>query len=321
VACAALLLLVAGVGPARAAAVVGGREGTWTIDELAGHRAPRQLALTGGGPAVRVPYVLPRGARQGPRLWYLLRLNATVRLGPKDGEYVLSAGNGQYTAAQILFTVRHGRVEADELGLVGGHSVATTRRRTLAVRFENYSQIRAIAPGAGELVFRLERRGGSPGTTATILGSSGIATTTVAPDELRLRVAPRAVVVNPGREVRIRFDLDRRGGRPDRPVRIVLSGGGTRRPGESSRVLAYAGVGSGRTGVFVLRAPARVGAYLLGIGVPDRYNQPSTAIRVDVVAVTGRRPDMRFVGGMSAALAAVGAGLYWRRRRPPAAGG
>lgn len=308
----AALLLLAATSAARAE-VVSGREGAWPLADLG--RSGSAIELDSAAPSARVGYVLAPGARQGPRLWYLLRLHAVLRLGPGDGRYVLSAANGLHTAAQIIVTVRKGRARVDLLGLVRGHEVRHVRGRTVPIRFENYSQIQAIKPGRSELSFRLEHEGGSPRTTATILPSSGIVVTSILPDELLLDVEPKAIAVHPADEVRVRFDLHRRGGRADVPLRVTLSGAGKRRLGESPRVQAYEGVGSGREGVFVLHAPNATGRYLLGVSVPDRYNQPTSAVQVKVVAPAGRRLNRPVLAGAVGIVAAFGVGALIRTRR------
>jgi hypothetical protein len=51
------------------------------------------------------PFILPARARQGPRVWYLIKLHFRISFSPRTGEgfaYVSGLTNGR-SAAQIKF--------------------------------------------------------------------------------------------------------------------------------------------------------------------------------------------------------------------------
>ena len=174
-----------------ATAVIGLSPGLWSLKKL-GLDAPLTLNLSHGSEGVK--YHLHRSARQGPGLWFVVRLRARVAFGPGDGDLTLSASTSSYTAVQVLIKSRDGRVTADLLDFVDGHRVVTAKGRFIDVVSDNYAQVNAIQPGLGRLVFSFASDN-QPTASVTIRESSGIEVTKVKPDELQLGTGPRQVVV------------------------------------------------------------------------------------------------------------------------------
>jgi hypothetical protein len=269
-----------------------------------------------------VPFRLPAGSRQGNPLWYLTRLRAAVHFAPRvSGKFLLTADVNGATVAQIPLVVAARSIRVEELGLIGGRRSRTVAGREANVDFRNYVQISGIRPGANVLRFAIEPvavRGLSrPGAfVVAVLSGSGMEATHVLPDELLLSAEPAAVTAPVGQEVRLGYWLRRRGGRPDVPTIVRLGGGGLDIKGADVQRLPRLGTGVHGAFTVVGREP---GTYMVMIAVPDRYNEPSTAVTVTITApasgTAGVGPGpARFVGAGVLVLAGLALLIGGRRR-------
>jgi hypothetical protein len=255
------------------------------------------------GAAVR--FRLPPGTRQGRPLWYLVRLQAAVRVARGvRGKFLLTADVDGATAAQIPITVRRGSLRLEELGLVEGRRARTVAGRHAHIDFRNYIQISGIRGGANVLHFAIEPlsvRGPvrSHAFAVVILRRSGIEATRALPDELLLFARPPTVTAHAGEPVDVGYRLERRGGWPDGPVEVRFAAGGLELRSPDTR--HHPRVGDGVRGAFTVVGETP-GTYTAMLAVPDRFNEPSTPVTVTVLA------DATRAGGPGTALGKIGAG-------------
>ena len=306
------------VASAAAAPLVGGRVGAWDLGRLGAH-APLRIAPGHAGAEVR--FRLPRGTRQGRPLWYLVRLQATVRFARGvRGKFLLTADVNGATAAQIPIIVRRGSLRLEELGLVEGRRSRTVAGRHARLDFRNYIQISGIRGGLNVLHFAIEpltvRGLALPHAfEVAVLGGSGIEATRALPDELLLSAQPPDVTAHVGQPVEVGYLLQRRGGWPDGPVEVRYAAGGLELQGAD--VQRHPRVDGGVRGAFTVSGETP-GTYMTMLSVPDRFNEPSTPVTVTIVADTqstaGPAARLGRIGG-GGLVVLSGAALLLRRRR------
>jgi hypothetical protein len=297
--------------------LIGGRVGHWSLRDL-GARPP--LRIDPQHRTARVRFRLPPDTRQGTPLWYLARLQASVRFARGvSGKFLLTADVNGATVAQIPIVVRARSLRLEELGLVEGRRSRIVAGKRARIDFRNYIQITAIRGGTNALRFAMEPLAvhGLSRTGAfavAVRGGSGIEATGVLPDELLLQAEPPAVTAQVGEAVNVGYALMRRGGRPDGPVDVRFSAGGLELRG--SDVQRYPRIGAGIRGAFTVVGGAP-GTYMTMVAVPDRFNEPSTPVTVTIVASspaaagTGGRIGRIGGGGL---LVVAGLTLLLRRR-------
>jgi hypothetical protein len=288
--------------------------GAWTLDDLG---ARESIRLTDSGDSHTIPFELPPGARQGPRLWYVvaLRVRATFPKGT-SGTHMLGAGINGRAVAQIFFRVTPREVMANGLGLVTGDRVDRTPRRTITTTLVNYAQYSAIRPGRNTLEFGFDTLRGPKPERLEILSESTLELTSAHPDELQLQGPRRPVTVTAGREFSVPFRVTRRGGRADVAVRARFAsmGPGLKQEGGSGEPFR---VGGGHTGEIRLRAD-RPGRYFGTITILGAYNEPSGSITVvaQPPGQPGRRISVTAVLSLVAGTALLVTVVRRRRRRP-----
>jgi len=303
--------------------LIGGRVGAWDLRRLGAH-APLRIAPGHTGAEVR--FRLPHGTRQGRPLWYLVRLQATVRFARGvHGKFLLTADVNGATAAQIPIVVRRGSLRLEELGLVEGRRTRTVAGRHARVDFRNYIQISGIRGGLNVLHFAIEplivRGLARPQTfEVAVLSNSGIEATRALPDELLLYARPPTVTAHVGEPVDIGYLLKRRGGWHDGPVEVHFAAGSLDLRGPDLQ--RHTRVDGGVHGTFTVSGDTP-GAYTTMLAVPDRFNEPSTPVTVTILAETpdtaGPAGRLGRIGG-GGLLVLVGLALLLRRRRPSGSG-
>jgi hypothetical protein len=310
--------------PARDTPVTVDADGRWTLARLGSGQL--DVPVDRGPAAVTVRYRLPRGASQGPRTWYLIRLHFEITFAADSGPgiaYVSGLTNGR-AAAQIKYRVTKRPNAAPEIrwssvDLIRGRIERTAASRTVEVRFRNYLQLGGVRPGNNTLTVELERLRNVEVKRLRIFADSGIEVTRLAPAKLVLKPVLPVREVNAGEEFRVGFTLDNDGGRPARDVIVGVD--------FPRRVLTLLGPVDQRvarvrrrlTGSFRFRA-LRPGRYRLALAVRSSANRPLAVIDVPVSSSESSRAGRRLVSIIAGALI-VGFGLLlllgggrWRRR-------
>jgi hypothetical protein len=157
---AGLVVAAAAAASTRAPRLIDGH-GLWTLKRLGyGERAfgPRREFEPGKRYRFgRVLYRLPKGARQGPEDWYIVRLRFRIRFMPGSrGRIWLSADTRARTSAQIEFELSPDTVGWSTVGWVDGSQSGRTTGRELELRFANYLRTAGVRGGVNALVFQVE---------------------------------------------------------------------------------------------------------------------------------------------------------------------
>jgi hypothetical protein len=259
--------------------------GVWTLPMLG--YGDQTFPLRRDRERVTLAYRLPRGAQQGARDWYLVRLNFRARLGRRSGAglaYVSALTNGR-AAAQIKLEVARvrGRLHTtwSGVGLVDGRVERTTTGRTLDVRFANYLQLAGVRPGRNQLVFQYERYGNARFDRLRIIRDSGIEVSPLSPARLRLTVRLPSATVAVGDTFTVPFRLTNDGDRAAKEVVVT--------PQFAADALRLVGAPTRRfpllprsaEGAFRFKALAP-GAYDVVLGVRSSTNRPAAVIRVPI---------------------------------------
>jgi hypothetical protein len=329
-----LLMMVCGA-PASGAnerPVLIGHPGIWTLHRLGLAAvdfpvAPRTRSRRVNAGSFR----LPSSAHQGRGSWYLIHLHFQIVFArtSRSGEAYVSAATGSLsdlrTSAQLIFKVRRqGRqlsVASDSLGLVAGHQVKETHRRSHASVFDNYIPYRGIRPGINALTFQLEQYGGVSVEKLVFFPDSGIRYSKSSPVRLSLGVRTDHQKVAVGDQITIFVDVQNTGGTPAK--RIML--GTSYSPSELEAVaspsmpIMHLGAGKSTQQKLVFRA-LRKGLHEVDVQATGGLSQPLVPLRVlvtDGPAGAGGRP-WRWLLAASVLLLAFGAiPLFRALKRTP----
>lgn len=247
------------------------------------------LVVLPGGAAVTRAYsfALPTGARQGPDVWYTIRLRYRITFAPDSGAgfaWVMADTNGR-TSAQVEYTVGRDaaglRVRETSVDIVNGQLEKRFRGRTSEVRFRNYLQRGGVRGGRNELTVRLEQGGAARVERVEVFPESGVYRTGSSP--YPLRIAPRLVAgrIQPGSTFRLVVALDSRTGELLRDVTVQPAW--DRRVFElvSPRVRRYATLAGRVEAVFEFRA-LTAGKHPIDILADSNRNHPSARVAVTV---------------------------------------
>jgi hypothetical protein len=107
-----------------------------------------------------IAYVLPSGAKQGPKSWYQIRLHARVTFGQGTGNaYVFASHNG-YVSALIEYDMQKSgssrRIIRRTVSYIDGSQRGLVRGVESEFRFRNYLQYKSVQPGLNHLMFSVE---------------------------------------------------------------------------------------------------------------------------------------------------------------------
>jgi hypothetical protein len=306
------------------------RIGYWSLGRL--HSRTLELRPGGDGAGqASVSFKLPPVARQGPELWYLVRLHATVQLKESSGRgavYVEAAVNGR-NVDQIEVQVRHSkrcsqRLKWSTVDLVSGHRAGVVCGDKVDVKTTNFSQIRSIRGGVNQLNFRVERFGNVDVGVVRVWADSGIVVSRRGQALIRFKPISQKEAVIAGMSMDVPFFLRNDGDRPARQVAVLLAptgGEGIVPVGPSMYNFRRIGPGRKVSGTFRLKAK-RPGRQELTLLASSTANRPAIGYTVNV----GRRGagdgyGIERIAYLLGGLCTAGAGLvilardYRRRRR------
>jgi hypothetical protein len=257
-------------------------------------------------------FQLPPGARQGPKVWYVIRLHLAVEFAPSSGPghaFLFGDTNGR-TAAMIQFSAsaeadRATAIRWSSIDLVNGRRERAIQGRKTRITFVNYLQRAGVRGGENELSLTLEQFGRLRVRSVTIFGQSGIYKTLDAPARLKLEgsLLPDEVHVGENFTIRVRVrnlgDLSAR--------RVTL---GANAPAE----IEILGDHPVRLGEVRKRATADLrfraiapGVHRIMIGATSTANRPGTVVAVAVQGEPAAQEGTRVRYAVAAV--AVGAGL------------
>lgn len=242
-----------------------------------------------GGAAVTRPFVfrLPAGARQGPDVWYTIRLRYRITFAADSGAgfaWVMADTNGR-TSAQVEYTVGRDagglRVRETSVDIVNGQLEKRFRGRTSEVRFRNYLQSHGIRGGRNQLTFRLEQGGAARVERVEVLPESGVYRTGSSP--YPLRIAPRLAAgrIQPGSTFRLAVALDSRTGELLRDLAVQPAWDRRALELVSPRVRRYATLARRVEAVFEFRA-LTAGKHRVDVLADSNRNHPRATVSVTV---------------------------------------
>jgi hypothetical protein len=177
--------------------------GLWTLKRLGYHGVDFSVEPRAQRKTVTFRFRLPRGARQGPRNWYLTHLHFRIAFSRHSGSgraYVEALTDGR-GSAQIRFDVvrvgSHPVITSDSLGLVAGHVVKTSGALIRTMTFDNYNERGGVTPGINTLTLELEQYGDVRVDSLRFLQDTGIRYSPYSPARISLgvRVDHQRVIV------------------------------------------------------------------------------------------------------------------------------
>jgi hypothetical protein len=280
-----------------------------------GEQAP-VLARTGEARHWQVQ--LPADVHQGPDTWWLFRVRLGLeRVSAAPGQFVVTAATNGHAAVRVKVTVEAGGLHATGGGLVGQANGQAPRRLAFAV--ENYVQVRGLKPGANDVSVRIDGPKGQTVApfTAVLAAGSGLGMTAVGPNETGIRTMRGQLSVRSGRQTSVPYELVRRGGRPDRPVRLFVQAS-SRNIRISEPIRDFARLDGGKKGRFTVTGSVP-GRYSILVGLLGNYNSPTVAIPV-IVEPAGHgagpyRPEAAAAGATALAFLFTGSAVFLRRRQ------
>ncbi len=191
--------------------------GTWTLTQLGSSDIDLPIAAP---LAISAPlaYELPNESSQGPSVWYLLHLHASITMTLEDDGLVdiIAQFNG-CSAALIEFTsTEDGAIEWEpDSALDGDVSGRGLDSNSIDIYFSNFLPQCGVVSGTNELVFQVEEAGGSQVVAARVHSDTSIEVSNIGPPDLEITPAmpnhkPRAGepfeigywLTNTGREAR-----------------------------------------------------------------------------------------------------------------------
>jgi hypothetical protein len=266
------------------------RFGVWTLKRL-GYgdqvfdvhpNVPRQ--------SLDVRYRLPKGARQGPINWYLIRLHFRITVASDSGDgrvYVESTTNG-WGSAQIRFDVMRKAdgsliVRSDALGLVKGSEVKTGSDLTREITFRNYIPYKGVRPGANPWTFLLEQYDGARVEALRIFSDSAIEYTRLAPAKIDVLATPSATLIRAGQEFQVRVVVKNTGGQAasQGKVSVRFPHDKLRLVGSPTRRLPTLAGGESTTARFRFRSLRR-GSVLIEVGASSGLSHDEAIVGIRV---------------------------------------
>jgi hypothetical protein len=291
VASVAMMALAGG----RAWAATGGGEsrsregGEWTLREEVGHGV---TIRTGRAFTKRelFDFRLPAGARQGPETWFLVKLHYVFRLrpnAPTSTAYLGASTNG-FTSAQIVVDAvrRQGRTRfyGDSAGYVESLPELSSEELTIRGTYFNYLPYRGVRPGRNTFEVDVEQYDGLPVRSVRILAGSGIVTTPLAPDSIRVGASIDAGEPEVGSVFELRYRVSNRDPDDARDVVVALRPSeGLAAVGPTRRLFEVLPGGASARGTFRLRA-VEAGRREVGVWASALGQSPSAWVDVRVVA-------------------------------------
>jgi hypothetical protein len=263
---------------------------------------------------------LPAQAKQGPHLWWILRLRARLRVtrGARPSRLYLTGYTNGRASVQVKVAVPargHAPIAWEAYGLLDGLVDGSTTGSVLHLDVRNYLQLAGVRPGTNTFGVGIEERArqrafkdGEILPTTEILGGQP------APAKLRFGARPPAVVAE-GSRLTAQFVLRNVGGRAAAAIRPSVS--------YDDRVLRLSAV-----------EPRTIGSLAGGAGVPIRVTfarlrsnrstiqvaaKASVASTARLYTLGARVDRSRGVGWNDVlppvALVLLGVVLVWRSRR------
>lgn len=158
-ACSSLIAGTPSHAEANPVPVVTGSDGSATLDQVVGRGVILPMERGVEGKSFR--FQMPRGAKQGPNVWYTVRLEVTTRFAPDsgDGSILVSSATNEEAVAQIEFYSEHGSngrafTDWDSVDVFNGNRGARVEGRNATVKYENVLQFSEVKPGPNVFEFR-----------------------------------------------------------------------------------------------------------------------------------------------------------------------
>lgn len=280
---------VAATPPARACCVTINQNGSWTLARL-GFEA-RDLSFRAGQTRITLPYQLPRGAKQGPHTWYVLRLRFEIIFaeGRRAGRVWISGVTNHYAGVLVEFSRGAGQrsVTWNSFDLLRGWNEGTATSHRTVLDSRNYLPYRGVRPGRNTFTVTVRRAGALRVKRLRVFADSGIEVSRRSPARLALEpVLPRGPI-RAGQTFEVGYRLANRGDRPARGVVIGVSAqqaGGPRIIGPRTQRL---GSVEGRTsGTFRLTA-RQGGRYRLLLAADSHASHRRRVIEVVIASAPG----------------------------------
>jgi len=275
-------------------------------------------------------YRLPSDARQGPEVWYLVRLDFRVafRSTSREGGFAwISAATNGRVCAQVKFRVGpakqgHRTLTWSSYDLIRGSQSKELIGRRARVHFVNYLQKGGVRGGTNRLTLTLLQTPGTGLAEVRVLPTTGVAATSASPYRLSFEVRPPTSLVRCGDRFTLPFELASRDGRPVKNVAVEVGYDRdalnlVRLTPQRLRVL------TGRVEGRAVFQANRIGTQTIDFRVRSSSNRPEIRVRLHVIAAEDSWSqrlralgDWRVEVGLLALAAVCCAGyLFIHRRR------
>lgn len=315
----ALVFIPVGLAPVGAGSVSSGQAGDSRQDRLSdvGYET---TTYTGDGTHAVASIMLPKGARQGPERWYVIKLHFRIEMdGAGPGPAYFSAATNGRTAVQLKLT-GDGKTNVDYamVGLVDGRQRGELKGGEGELRLANYLQDQGVTGDAPvEVSITMEPGPSLDIRSVTVFADSMIEETQYGPYPLSVRVPLEEVgVIRAGQTFSLPVEVA-----VTRPKTTAHSVEVAVTPEEALEVVGPRSVRIGdlsgeRETAFRMRAK-RPGEYRVTVAATSDYNDPSRVIGVHVGSARRRQTLQPWMVAATGTLILGLAGAFVRRRRRP----
>jgi hypothetical protein len=286
-----LVLSVCGVAGAKdSACTATGKPGRYVVRVGDEHGTRTRLGPVRRGSArQQFSFTLPRGATQGPALWYTIALNYRIQFSPhsKAGFVWVTTDTQGAMSGQIEYVLS----QSNKGLAIRGSSVAVNKGlrkwrvhdQADQVAYSNYLPYRGVQGGKNTLTVRAEVTEGVEVESLEILGQTGVKVTPVSPYPLKLSLHVQgAQPLEVGTTFTVLAEMRNTAHVNAGTVTIngpLFDGQGLVLLSTPQRVIAR----GSNYGTWRLRFRAkRAGAYSIVLGINSLCNRPATMTRVAV---------------------------------------
>jgi hypothetical protein len=233
-------------------------------------------------------YRLPTGARQGPRLWYVLSYHFSVRIDPTSGPGLahLVVNTNDFTCANIEFAVTtrggHREVAWNTVDAVQGfREFHAPIGKPISSVFTNYLQVSGVRAGQNVITFRVDQPDAVHIQRLRVMPDTAILVTQYTPWRLAV-TATAPASINVGRRVPLVVTVRNQGPAPLRGVVVgplAVDVPGLRPVG--ARFVRFPVLKKVAHAVLWLQARRR-GVYTVRVPASSNSNHPVATVRVTV---------------------------------------
>lgn len=201
------------------------RPGVWSLPALGSSGSGLQSGLQDSVEERRAEFRLPKGARQGPRTWYLMRLRFKITFDKAGGPgfaFISGLTNGRAAAqVELMREPNHNRIRVRTLNYIRGGAQRWVSRRSVEVGLTNYLQYSGVRAGLNTFAVKVEQTPGVKIESFSVLLDSGIIVTRTGPAALAVSLERHRFSITVGDEFDVRYTVRNDGDRPALNIEVT----------------------------------------------------------------------------------------------------